>query len=257
MFIDYKGNDYLDFKMSNILISFIAIITLFFTSLMPYGYASVVMIGTRIIYYEGMKDKTIQLSNNDIHPNIIQVWLENSDKNSTTEMTETPFIVNPQIFRIEAKSGQIIRLMWVDDNLPKDRESLFYFNFSQVPAFNEQQHQANKLVLLFNTRIKIFYRPKNLLGDINQLADKLIFRQNNEQIIVENPTGYYAVVHSATLISNSQSFKLADSIMLSPKTTTQWKLPRAINRNAKKTIRLTLLNDYGVDVVTELPLSAQ
>lgn len=29
MFIDYKGNDYLDFKMSNILISFIAIITLF------------------------------------------------------------------------------------------------------------------------------------------------------------------------------------------------------------------------------------
>ncbi|HGJ5865067.1 MAG TPA: molecular chaperone [Arsenophonus nasoniae] len=207
--------------MSNILISFIAIITLFFTSLMPYGYASVVMTGTRIIYYEGMKDKTIQLSNNDIHPNIIQVWLENSDKNSTTEMTETPFIVNPQIFRIEAKSGQIIRLMWVDDNLPKDRESLFYFNFSQVPAFNEQQHQANKLVLLFNTRIIIFYRPKNLLGDINQLADKLIFRQNNEQIIVENPTGYYSVVHSATLISNSQSFKLADSIMLSPKTTTQ------------------------------------
>lgn len=110
MFIDYKGNDYLDFKMSNILISFIAIITRFFTSLMPYGYASVVMTGTRIIYYEGMKDKTIQLSNNDIHPNIIQVWLENSDKNSTTEMTETPFIVNPQNFRIEAKSGQIIRL---------------------------------------------------------------------------------------------------------------------------------------------------
>lgn len=98
---------------------------------MPYGYASVVMTGTRIIYYEGMKDKTIQLSNNDIHPNIIQVWLENSDKNSTTEMTETPFIVNPQIFRIEAKSGQIIRLMWVDDNLPKDRESLFILTLAR------------------------------------------------------------------------------------------------------------------------------
>lgn len=242
--------------MNNILTPFIAIITLFFTGLMPYGHASVVMTGTRIIYYEGMKDKTIQLSNNDNHPNVIQVWIENSNKHSTSEMAETSFIVNPQIFRIEAKTGQIIRLMSVDDKLPNDRESLFYFNFSQVPAFNEQQHQANKLVLLFNTRIKIFYRPKNLSDDINQLAHKLIFKPSNEQIVVENPTGYYAVVHSATLIANGQSFKLADSIMLSPKSTTKWKLPRAINRNLKNIIRLTLINDYGVDVVTELPLSA-
>lgn len=243
--------------MSNILISFIAVITLFFANLLSYSHASVVMTGTRVIYYEGMKDKTIQLTNNDNHPNVVQIWLDNGSESSANEIADIPFIVSPQIFRLEAKSGQIIRLMFIGNKLPKDRESIFYFNFSQVPAFNEQQHQANKLVLLFNTRIKIFYRPKNLPDDINRLAEQLIFRQSNNQMVVENPTGYYAVVHSAILISNGQSFKLADSIMLSPKSKTQWKLPGSVNRNAKNIIRLTLLNDYGVDVVTELPLSVQ
>lgn len=37
--------------------------------------ASVVMTGTRIIYPEGSREKVLQLSNKDDHPNLVQLWM--------------------------------------------------------------------------------------------------------------------------------------------------------------------------------------
>lgn len=37
--------------------------------------ASVVMTGTRIIYPEGTREKVLQLSNKDDHPNLVQLWM--------------------------------------------------------------------------------------------------------------------------------------------------------------------------------------
>lgn len=45
--------------------------------------ASVVMTGTRIIYPEGSREKVLQLSNKDDHPNLVQLWMDDGNNQSS------------------------------------------------------------------------------------------------------------------------------------------------------------------------------
>lgn len=96
--------------------------------------ASVVMTGTRIIYPEGSREKVLQLSNKDDHPNLVQLWMDDGNNQSSPSKSDVPFALTPQIFRMEANSGQVVRLTYIARNLPKNRESVFYLNFLQIPA---------------------------------------------------------------------------------------------------------------------------
>ena len=74
-------------------------------------------------------------------------------------------------------SGQMVRLSFVGQPLPRDRESLFYLNFLQVPAVRQTDSDKNKLLLVVTNRLKVFYRPAGLAGDANHVIDRLSLRQ--------------------------------------------------------------------------------
>ena len=216
--------------------------------------ASVVMTGTRVIYPATAKEKTLQLTNTDAHPNLVQVWLDKGNPESTVESADAPFVVNPQIFRMEPHAGQMVRLIYTGEGLPQDRESVFYLNFSQVPAIKVRDQDANKLVLMFNSRLKVFYRPKGLAGSPDDLAGQLAFQLRDGVLQVSNPTGYHAVVRRASLLLDGRDVPLAESLMVSPHSQTQWRPRTPLGTPGKARLRLTLVNDYGVDVTRELPL---
>ncbi|GLU38891.1 molecular chaperone [Pseudomonas sp. NBRC 100443] len=216
--------------------------------------ASVVMTGTRVIYPAAAREKTIQLTNTDAHPNLVQVWLDKGNPKSTVESADAPFVASPQIFRMEPHAGQMVRLVYTGEGLPQDRESVFYLNFSQVPAIKVRDQDANKLVLMFNSRLKVFYRPKGLAGSPDDLAGQLSFQLRDGSLQVTNPTGYHAVVRQASLLLNGKSVPLADSLMVPPHSQTQWRPRTPLGAPGKARLRLTLVNDYGVDVTRELPL---
>lgn len=63
--------------------------------------------------------------------------------------------------------AQTIKLMYTASSaLPKDRESVFWFNVLEVPPKPDAAKAANQslLQLAFRTRIKLFYRPEGLSG---------------------------------------------------------------------------------------------
>lgn len=47
-------------------------------------------------------------------------------------------------------------------SLPKDRESVFYLNIFDIPTKLENKQDKNVLQLAIKSRIKLFYRPKEL-----------------------------------------------------------------------------------------------
>ena len=96
-------------------------------------------------------------------------------------------------------SGQMVRLSFVGQPLPRDRESLFYLNFLQVPAVRQTNSDKNKLLLVVTNRLKVFYRPAGLAGDANHVIDRLSLRQAGNALRVDNPTGYYANVSQAAI----------------------------------------------------------
>ncbi len=218
------------------------------------AHASVLLTGTRVIFSAEQKEKTLQFTNPDDHPNLVQVWVDTGSPDSTLATADAPFIANPQIFRIEAKAGQMVRLLYTGgDELPQDRESVFFLNFTQVPALSAASQDANKLVLIFSSRLKVFYRPKGLAGSPSQMAGQLQFHLADGQLRVDNPTGYHAVVRQASLMVGGSRIPLAESVTIAPKSSVSWKIGRSGDLGQAR-LRIVLVNDYGVDVVDELPL---
>ena len=121
--------------------------------------ASVVMTNTRVIYPSDAKERSVQLRNNDSFPNVVQVWTDINNSESTPENADGPFLALPAIFRIEPNRGQLFRLIYSGDNLPKDRESLFYLNFLQIPPISKDNAGENQMLVMLKNRVKIFYRP--------------------------------------------------------------------------------------------------
>jgi len=219
--------------------------------------ASVVLTGTRIIYPAALAGKTLQLSNDDAHPWLVQMWLDAGDENSTPERHDSavPFALSPPIFRIDPHSGQAVRLTVTDTRmLPVDRESVFFLNFTQVPALETDAIEANKLVLVLRSRIKVFYRPRALPPpNTHEIACALRFRIDGKQLRVDNPAAFHAVVGHAELLLDERRVPLLDGEILPPFSQHVRTLANALPPSAAQRLRVSLVNDYGVDEPHDCP----
>ena len=92
---------------------------------MTISWASVTIIGSRIIYPSTAPSVDVQPKNNDAFPYIVQTWFDDGDIDLKPENASTiPFISTPPVFRILPKSGQIVRIVYgANKSLPQDRES--------------------------------------------------------------------------------------------------------------------------------------
>lgn len=225
------------------------------------AFSGVVLTGTRVIFTDGQKDKTVHFQNKDSYPNIVQVWLDEGDENSTFEVNQSPFVVSPQIFRVNPNAGQSVRLLFTgEDNFPKEKESLFYMNFLEFPAIKKQDSDENRLMVVFKNRVKVFYRPKNLKGSTTDLYKQLKFQLTNHvkntQLTIENPTPYYVNIKELKLVLDDKDIVVKQNQLIPPQQTVNW----ALNLNNKKTqdihIKLSLINDYGVLVDHVIPLDS-
>ncbi len=211
--------------------------------------ASVVMNNTRVIYVGGGTGESLQFRSSSAQPDIVQVWLDSGDPASTPMTADAPFIATPQIFRIEPDAGQTVHLMYTGRTPAADRETLYYLNFSQLPAMKDEGPDSSRLILMFNSRLKVFYRPQGLEAPPADLAGELRLQREGDALRVHNPTPYHVVVRSAKLLSASDEHELAESELIAPFSHTVWRLP-AIGQS----LRLVLVNDYGADTVSVLEL---
>ncbi|BFI55876.1 molecular chaperone [Yersinia pseudotuberculosis] len=221
-------------------------VTLLVAMSLSFANASVVMTGSRIIYPAAASEHSIQLTNNDNFPNAVQVWLDSGDEKSTPETGKAPFIVTPPFFRIEANSGQTLRLKYTGSGLPTDRESVFYLNFLQIPPVNKVE-KDNKMLVLLRNRIKVFYRPESIIGRVDQVSTALTFslRKQGTNLVLtgKNPTGFYATIASGEIVSGSIKLKIKSN-MIAPMSQVEWVIPNA-SVPSSATINFLIMNDFG------------
>jgi len=211
--------------------------------------ASVVMLKTRIIYPADAQSQTIQLTNNDSIPYVMQMWSDINNPASTPDTADGPFVVIPALFRIEPKTGQSVRLVFTGKDLPQDRESVFYLNSVQIPPKNVAGAAENQMLVVLRNRLKIFYRPKNIVGNPEKVADQIHFslaQQAGQWVLTaKNDSGYYAsLIKAAAVVGNKEiPFKTE---MLAPKSQASWKLEKNAQSPAgAQAVKFTLINDYG------------
>ncbi len=180
--------------------------------------ASVVVTGTRVIYPGEAREKTVQLSNRDAFPNVVQAWVDIDAPDAPPDQADAPFLVNPAVFRMAPDSGQTLRIV-------------------------------NQMLLMLRNRLKLFYRPAGIQGRPEDLPGQLRFalvrRSAGWAVRVDNPSGYYASFASATLSVGQRRWRLRSG-MLEPRSHAEW---QAETREAlppgRVRLHALLINDYG------------
>lgn len=214
--------------------------------------ASVIMTGTRVIFTSGITEKVVQFKNPDPQPFVVQLKITNENNEPDNN---APFTLVPPVFRMEPDSGHSVRLIANGAKaLPQDKESIFYLNFTQLPAQKASQQNDNQLVVAVTSRVKIFYRPATLTGSAGDASKSLKFSLQEGNVIVNNPTGFYITVRQADLITGKTAISLAKSVMIPPKSSVQWHAAKKITTLNGASLKLILVNDYGADVTQEMHL---
>ena len=205
--------------------------------------ADIVISGTRVIYPQSTKDVTVKMENRGNKPLLVQSWLDDGRDTTNPQELKLPFVVTPPVSRVDPSKGQTVRITWTGQDMPQDRESLFWFNVLEVPPKAKDADSQNVLQLAFRTRIKMFFRPTGLKGDPSVAASELKWSQTNGALTANNNSPYYISMASATITVNGKKIEV-ESHTIPPLSQETVPLNNKASLMGGK-INYTTINDFG------------
>ncbi|EEH8378475.1 fimbria/pilus periplasmic chaperone [Salmonella enterica subsp. enterica serovar Montevideo] len=214
--------------------------------------ASVVIMGTRVIYPEGKKSIDVQLNNGDSSPSLIQSWIDDGNASAAPDSVKVPFIITPPIFRMEPRTGQTLRIMYTGESLAKDRESIFWLNVLDIPAKPKTEEKDtishnNYLQLAVRSRIKFFFRPENIKLSPGDSYEKVVWsieeKASGSFLKVNNPTPYFITYNQIAVTKNGKTTATAEGGMVSPFSSKAF--PLHTKATSGDSVQWVIVNDYG------------
>ncbi|PLR36281.1 molecular chaperone [Chimaeribacter californicus] len=225
--------------------------SLLFTAALP-AFASVQIMGTRVIFNAKDKEQAIRVNNVGNAPSLVQVWLDSRPESGVADKEDLPFVITPPMARVNVGKGKTFRIFQTQDTVnkyPKDRESVLWVNFLDIPPEDASLQDKNLLNLAFRTRLKFFYRPAGLKGDEIQAGENLKWS------MVSNAEGYTYTcdnnspfhVSFSRLVIKGDEKTLINGDMVAPfsKKTFSFKTK---NKTAKPVLEYTFITDLGAYV---------
>lgn len=200
-----------------------------------HSYASFVLDGTRYIYKGNEKNIPVQITNDSNRKYGGQIWIENTDQPAN----DIYFIPAPAFFTLSKNQTQIDSIINVNDTLPKNRESLFYLNVQEIPLKNAAN---NSLQIAMNIRVKLIYRPENIMNKREGAENDINITQKDGEIYLNNPTPYYFAITSIDFNNKLVVFPQKTMDML---TVFKPFSQVAISNHIIKNVSFTAINDYG------------
>lgn len=193
----------------------------------------IILAGTRIVYPADSKQVTQSVRNTSSKNSyLVQTWVESEDGQKTSD-----FIVTPPLYVSNPKDENVLRVMYTGKTLPKDRESIYFFNAKSVPSVDKKALEGKNVLLLSAvTRIKLFVRPAGLKPAAADAPGLLTFNRNGDRLQIKNPSPYFITLVNMKVGSNT----LRD-IMVAPMSEETVALPR----NTSTTIDYSTINDHG------------
>ncbi|HFT8006662.1 TPA: fimbrial biogenesis chaperone [Burkholderia cenocepacia] len=237
-------------------------IALISTLVASQAHASVVISGTRVVFPGNEREVTIKLTNDGKTPALVQTWIDTGDQNASPETINVPFTLTPSMFRMEPNKGQTLRMIYTNEPLPADKESLFWLNVLEIPPKADDGADHNELQIALRTRIKIMFRPQGLAGEAHTAPGQLRWqvapgKQGNYVLKASNPTPYVVNIGSILLHANGQKYDAGAGYVL-PRTTQEFPIANlhAMPAAGAK-VQFNSINDWGSSTNNEQPLSAQ
>jgi fimbrial chaperone protein len=195
--------------------------------------AGVALGATRVIYPAGQKQVQLAVTNNDEKSAyLIQSWVENAAGGK-----DNRFVITPPLFAMQGKKENTLRIIdATNQQLPQDRESLFWINVKAIPSMDKAKLSDNTLQLAIISRIKLYYRPTKLPLPVEKAAEKLRFRRSGNTLTLINPTPYYL-----TVTELNAGTRVLENALVPPMGEASVRIPS----DAGNAISYKTINDYG------------
>lgn len=195
---------------------------------------------TRVVFEGAQRNTTVMVRNPSSQVFAAQVWV-NTEADDTT--TAVPFMPSPGLFRLDPGKEQLVRINGLPNELPQDRESLFFFNLQEIPQARPSADTANVLTIALRTRIKVFYRPNAIKGDPHKRLGELTWHWDPtaRQLLVHNPTPYHITFKRVTVAEGDAG--RVEPGMVAPFADQRFDLPAG--QGQPKQVRFSAINDYG------------
>ena len=203
--------------------------------------ASIVINGTRVIYPENEKEVTVQIKNKGTDPVLLQNWLDTGNIDESPDNINIPFILTPPINRVNAEKSQTLRIQYIGDTLPLDRESVFWLNVLEIPK-TKVDLPENRLQIAFRSRIKLFYRPAQLKGNAIEAASSLQWSIKNKALVIQNTSEYHVSLISISF-SHLGKEKVIEADMISPFSSQE--IPLEFDISKGDVITYEYIDDWG------------
>ncbi|GLO48545.1 fimbrial biogenesis chaperone [Pseudomonas putida] len=205
--------------------------------------AALTISDTRVVHLSDKHSSSVVVANPSQAPYAVQAWV-NTEADDTS--TAVPFATSPTLFRLDPKREQLVKINALPNNLPTDRESLFYFNVQEIPQVDSGQQNVLKIAL--RTRIKLFYRPSQVKGVPEQHLDSLQWslasKNGKTYLQVHNPTPYHFTFGRLEVYKTGTREKIDTALMALPMQKQSFEL-KATPAAEGLQVRFTTINDYG------------
>lgn len=248
-----------------------AVYGLVFGALLLSGIAQAgVAIGlTRVIVTGEDNVGSVQILNQGTQPALIQMWVDNdpAEMDLPVETIKVPFVIESPIFRINANTNQWARIFYSGsaDQLPSDRESLFWLNVLEVPPKTTADGgRHNELQIAFRSRIKLFYRPAGVPASAREVEQKLSFQLvptgSGSALRVTNPTPFYVTFLTLELGERDSKQRARVALdadgMVAPKASVELALEKGQSfSSGDGRVFFSIIDDFGSTIESEQALT--
>ncbi|WP_416048461.1 fimbria/pilus periplasmic chaperone [Cupriavidus basilensis] len=223
--------------------------------------AAVVVSGTRVIFPAEEREVTLKVTNDGRIPSLVQTWIDTGNENDSPDKIDVPFTLTPTMFRVEPGKGQTLRIIYTNEPLPTDKESLFWLNVLDVPPKPAAEDERNRLQVAFRTRIKLMYRPAGLPGKAEEAPALLKWHiargpEANQYVLkTVNPSPYVVSLGSVQLKIGGKTFDAGMGYVRPGASQTF-----AINGlesapAADATVEFSSIDDWGGNKNTQMPVA--
>ncbi|MGL4726516.1 MAG: fimbria/pilus periplasmic chaperone [Scandinavium sp.] len=202
--------------------------------------AGIVIGGTRFIYQEGQPSLGVTLRNTSTRPWLVNTHIYTNGQWAGTiapmaKQNPLTFSAIPPLFTLRSGGENALRIIQVDPNLPKDRESLFTLSIAAIPSGHSD---GNSVQMAVRSGLKLIYRPSGLKGKGEKAWQQLKWTQAGKALQVANPTPYYVTLFNLKINGKIQP----DAGVVAP--FSQRKV-EGCAQSAGCQIQWQTLNDYG------------
>jgi chaperone protein EcpD len=216
--------------------------------------AAIVIGGTRVVFPAQARDVSLRLENKGGDPALVQVWVDDGDERSTPASAHAPFAITPPVFRIDPGNGHALRIVHVGDDVPHDKEVLYWLNVLEIPPKASDVEGKNVLQFAFRHRLKLLHRPKGLPSSPDRAVATLRWSiergANGSSLKVVNPSPYHVSFNAVDLHAgdgDGTAVPLGGG-MVAPGTSLGFSLPKDKTSFDSATIAFVTINDFGATV---------